>query len=309
MSLDDPTRQRIDSLIESNPVLLFMKGTREAPQCGFSATCVGILDKLLPDYATLDVLADGSIREGIKAYSSWPTIPQLYVRGEFIGGCDILQELFASGELQQKLGVEGGAVSTPSIRITDEAAAELRQAIERDGGEGRELHLGIDARFNSTLSLAPRAASDVEVEAQGVRVLLDPMSAGRADGATIDVVETPRGRGFQVDNPNAPRVFQLSVEELKKWLDAGEAIELLDVRTPGERAQASIPGSVLLTDEEAQRLASRPRDTRLVFHCHHGGRAQAAAERFAAMGFERVYNVEGGIDAWSARIDPDVPRY
>jgi len=104
-------------------------------------------------------------------------------------------------------------------------------------------------------------------------------------------------------------VAQLPVEELKKWLDSGASLELLDVRTPEERAQASIPGSILLTDEEAQRLESRPRDTLLVFHCHHGGRSQAAAEHFAARGFERVYNVEGGIDAWSLRVDPSVPRY
>ena len=119
MSLDDATRARIDRLIEQNPVLLFMKGERGRPQCGFSATVVGILDGFVPEYATVDVLSDPEIREGIKAYSAWPTIPQLYVRGEFVGGCDIIQELQASGELAQARGIELPAADVvPSITIT-----------------------------------------------------------------------------------------------------------------------------------------------------------------------------------------------
>ena len=101
----------------------------------------------------------------------------------------------------------------------------------------------------------------------------------------------------------------VDVKELKRRLDSGYPIEFFDVRTPEERASASIPGSILLTEEEAERIASLPKNTALVFHCHHGGRSQSAAERFAALGFLEVYNVEGGIDAWSQRIDPDVPRY
>ncbi len=101
MSLDEETRARIAPLIEQNEVLLFMKGTRWAPQCGFSATVVRLLDRLLTDYETFDVLSDPTIREGIKQHSSWPTIPQLYVKGEFIGGCDIIQELYGTGELHE----------------------------------------------------------------------------------------------------------------------------------------------------------------------------------------------------------------
>ena len=104
MNLDPATRQRIDDLIKKHRVLLFMKGDRSFPQCGFSATVVQILDSLIPDYETVDVLRDPAIREGIKAYSSWPTIPQLYIDGEFQGGCDIVRELYASGELKEKLG-------------------------------------------------------------------------------------------------------------------------------------------------------------------------------------------------------------
>jgi monothiol glutaredoxin len=106
MTLDDATRRRIDQIIGSDRVVLFMKGSRRMPQCGFSATVVQILDRFVPEYTTVDVLADPRIREGIKEYSSWPTIPQLYVAGEFLGGCDIVREMYASGELQKALGGE-----------------------------------------------------------------------------------------------------------------------------------------------------------------------------------------------------------
>jgi len=107
MPLSEETRARIQSLVGSDDVVLFMKGNRQAPQCGFSATVVQILDHLIPQYATVDVLQDPELREGIKAFAQWPTIPQLYVKGEFVGGCDIIREMFQSGELQQTLGVQG----------------------------------------------------------------------------------------------------------------------------------------------------------------------------------------------------------
>ena len=101
--MNEPTREQIQSLIGSNDVVLFMKGHRGEPQCGFSATVIRILDTLVPEYQTFDVLSDAEVRDGIKEFSSWPTIPQLYVRGEFVGGCDIITEMFQSGELKTTL--------------------------------------------------------------------------------------------------------------------------------------------------------------------------------------------------------------
>jgi monothiol glutaredoxin len=309
MALEEAVRQEISELIESNDVVLFMKGNRRMPQCGFSATVVGILDSMLSDYHTVDVLSAPQIRDGIKVFSSWPTIPQLYVKGEFVGGCDIVQEMFGSGELYKTLGVEPKEVVQPKIEVSPAARAALEQAVTQHGGGGRELHLSVDASFQSHLSIAPRTAADVEAITDGVLLLLDPISASRADGITIDVSDTPNGQAFKVDNPNAPRVQPLSVGELKAMLDADEPMELLDVRTPEERAIAAIPGAVLLNEQEAARIESLPRDTKLVLHCHHGGRSQRAAEQFVSLGFTDVYNVTGGIDAWSQEIDPDVPRY
>jgi monothiol glutaredoxin len=100
MPLDETLRQRIQSTIDSHPVVVFMKGSRQFPQCGFSATVVQVMQRLGADYKDVNVLTDPALREGIKEFSSWPTIPQVYVKGKFIGGCDIVRDLFESGELE-----------------------------------------------------------------------------------------------------------------------------------------------------------------------------------------------------------------
>ena len=97
-------RSRIDDIVKKDDIVLFMKGTALFPQCGFSSRAVAILDRLGATYQTVDVLQDPEIRQGIKEYSDWPTVPQLYVKGEFVGGSDIMMEMFESGELQQLLG-------------------------------------------------------------------------------------------------------------------------------------------------------------------------------------------------------------
>ena len=98
---DQATLDAIKTAVESNDVVLFMKGTPTFPQCGFSSVVVQVLDYLGVEYVSTNVLEDQAVREGIKAYSEWPTIPQLYVKGEFVGGCDIIREMYESGELSQ----------------------------------------------------------------------------------------------------------------------------------------------------------------------------------------------------------------
>ena len=106
--------QFIDSEVKANDVVLFMKGTPQFPQCGFSGQVVQILDYLGVSYKGLNVLENDELRNGIKAYSNWPTIPQLYVKGEFVGGCDIIREMFQSGELQSLLKDKGVATKAPA---------------------------------------------------------------------------------------------------------------------------------------------------------------------------------------------------
>ncbi|MGD1886247.1 MAG: Grx4 family monothiol glutaredoxin [Cohaesibacteraceae bacterium] len=102
----------IDQTVKGNDVVLFMKGTKQFPQCGFSGQVVQILDYVGADYQDVNVLEDMDLREGIKTYSNWPTIPQLYVKGEFVGGCDIVREMFQAGELQQMMSEKGIATKS-----------------------------------------------------------------------------------------------------------------------------------------------------------------------------------------------------
>ena len=104
---ENPAFERIQKAISENDVVLYMKGNPTFPQCGFSSVVAQVLNNLELDFTSVDVLQDPEIREGIKAFSDWPTIPQLYVKGEFVGGCDIIKEMFESGELQDLLKEQG----------------------------------------------------------------------------------------------------------------------------------------------------------------------------------------------------------
>ena len=110
-TLDNPVINRIKQDIGENDVVLYMKGTPVFPQCGFSAAVVQVLSQLGVKFKGIDILSDPALRQGIKDFSQWPTIPQLYVKGEFVGGCDIVREMFQAGELQQLLSEKGVVVS------------------------------------------------------------------------------------------------------------------------------------------------------------------------------------------------------
>ncbi len=114
-------KQIIDDTVKSNDVVLYMKGTKSMPQCGFSSKVAGVLNYMGVDYADVNVLADENIRQGIKDYSDWPTIPQLYVKGEFVGGCDIITEMTLSGELDQLFDENG-------VAYDKDAADKIREA-------------------------------------------------------------------------------------------------------------------------------------------------------------------------------------
>ena len=211
MSLSEPLRKQISELVAKNRVVLFMKGTRHMPQCGFSAQVVQILDKLVPSYETIDVLRSPELRDGIREFSQWPTIPQLFVGGQFVGGCDIVRDMNASGELPRLLGTEVHEPVTPTIAVSDAATKALGRSAADAGGDS--LRLKIDANFQYDLSFGPREPGDIEVSQNGLALLLDRPSAGRADGVSIDFIDGPSG-GFKINNPNEPpMVNQLTAPE------------------------------------------------------------------------------------------------
>jgi len=309
MALSEVTRESIEALLNAHSVLLFMKGTRDHPQCGFSAATVKILDMFDLEYETIDVLSDTTLREGIKTYGQWPTVPQLYINGELIGGCDIVTELFESGELFDLLGLKPPARTVPKIAFSDKAAVAVRHALDQQSDE-MSLHVRIDARWRTDLELAPNKAHEIRADADGIAVLMDPSTAQRANDLFVDVEENLQGSGFTFENPNAPPVVkQMDVLTLNANIESGEPVYLFDVRGPDERAKAQIKVAVPFDEAAEQLIETLSKDTSLVFHCHGGGRSQAVAERYRLRGFMNVYNLAGGIDAWSLHVDPTVPRY
>ncbi|HSO38002.1 MAG TPA: Grx4 family monothiol glutaredoxin [Labilithrix sp.] len=307
MPLSDQQRQQFDDLVKKSKVVLFMKGNKHFPQCGFSAQVIGILKETGVPFETINVLSDPAVRDGIKEYSSWPTIPQLYVDGEFLGGCDIVKEMYAAGDLQKKLGVVEQPVAAPKITLDERAAKAIKDA---DDGSGEHLRLEIGAEFQYELYFGPKQAGDIEVVASGLTVLFDKASAKRADGIRIQWVDTADGGAFKIENPNEPaRVKNLTAPELKAWMDEGRKFELVDVRTEDEQKLAKIDSARLLDDSVEKHLLSLDKKTPIVFQCHHGMRSRSAAERFLRQGFSNVYNLEGGIEAWSQKVDSKVARY
>ena len=307
MTLNDSTREKIENLINQNRVVLFMKGTPKTPQCGFSSKTVGMLDSVLDSYKSVDVLEDEEIRAGIKVYGDWPTIPQLYIDGELVGGCDIVSAMFNSCELHSMLGVAAPDRTPPEVTITDAAAEKILEAMA--GNEGLGLHFAIDGGWQSQFNVAPAEGHEIKIETNGITMLFDLASAQRANGAVIDWVETMQGAGLTIHLPQAPEpVKQMNVAELKSKLDNNDVV-LLDVRGGEERALASLDAAKPMNNETMKEIEDMAKDTALAFICHTGNRSNVAAEYFRKQGFTNVSNVAGGIDAWSKEIDSSVPVY
>jgi monothiol glutaredoxin len=307
MSLNDAVKSKIENYLQDNKVVLFMKGNPQQPMCGFSAKTVAALDSVVPDYTSVNVLDDPEIREAIKVYGNWPTIPQLYIDGELVGGCDIVLNMLNSGELHECLGLEAPDRTPPDVTVTQEATAKIREAME--GHDGIALQFTIDANWDSQFNLAPPQGNEITAQSNGIDILMDLATAQRAHGATIDWVSTMQGEGLAIDLPMAPPpVKQMTVQELAKKMESG-AITLVDVRGDDDRARASIEGSIVLTREMMEKLEVMPKESEIAFICHHGNSSQGAAEHFRKQGFTKISNVAGGIHAWSLEIDSSVPAY
>lgn len=197
----------------------------------------------------------------------------------------------------------------PTITITDAAATVLRKALD-EASEGDVVHLEVSARFDHSLEIGPTGDDGIVQDVADVPVCIDAASLGRANGISIDYVEAASGGGFRIDNPNAPpSIIEVDAPALKALLDAKEIEKLVDVRTPWERETASLAGSALLDQELHQELVRLPKDTPIAFYCHHGVRSRSAASQFTLQGFTKIYNLTGGIDAWSDLVDSKIPRY
>jgi len=300
MSLPEQTRSKIEQQIASDRVVLYMKGNPQQPQCGFSAKTVGILDELLPSYTSFNVLADEEIRQGIKAYSDWPTIPQLYVDGELVGGCDIVTDMYNSGELHTALGLSAPDRTPPEITISDLAAEKIKAGMQDN--TGLALHMTVDANWQPQFALQPAQGNEISASSNGITVLFDLQSAQRARGAMIDWVDALDGSGMDVTLPAAPTpVKAMQVETLKQAIASDKAPLIIDVRSQQDRDNvAPIEGALILDRDTLAALQNRPQDTPMVFVCNVGNSSRGAAEHFRKLGFTEVFNLEGGMQDFVA---------
>lgn len=193
-----------------------------------------------------------------------------------------------------------------TVTVSPAAAKAFKDAAEPGSDV---LRLEVDASFKYDLFFGPREDGDIEVASNGIVLHVAGASAGRAHGITIDYVMSGSGMAFRIENPNEPpRVKGISPKELQALMDIGE-VELFDVRPDEERALASIAQARSLDARGQAYLRALEKDTPVALHCHHGVRSRAAAEQLLREGFTKVYNLEGGIEAWSCDVDPSVPRY
>ena len=279
----------VDNAIASDDVVVFMKGSREAPHCGFSAQMVEILNHLLPNYSTYDVREDTLLRQAVKDYSGWPTFPQLYVRGEFVGGSDVVKELFVSGELATRLGVLPSALPNPELFVSRPALNALRRVAGTEA-----IRLDLDAQDEAHLAVSQKQATDIEIEIEGVRIILDVLTASRAEGLHIDYVDDPGG--FVVRRAVSQPI---STRELRALLTSDPGTILVDCRTLAEFQSGSLPEARHL-DQELLAVLGTADPTPTVFICRNGSRSRNVAEHYAGLGVAPGRYLDGGIEAWDA---------
>lgn len=295
--LDSDVRAMIEQQIAASEVVLFMKGSPKMPQCGFSAKTAGMLDSLLNGaYAAYNVLDDERLREGIKAFSDWPTIPQLYIRGEFVGGCDIITEMYNAGELHEMLGLEVPDRTPPEITITERAATEIRGFLEQHPGQ--YLHFSVTPDWEARFEIGPRGGHEIATEAAGMTVLMDLATAQKAKGATIDWVDTMQGSGLKLDLPGAPpAVKSITPDELQARLNQGEGIWVVDTRPEPDRQAKPVDFAKPLDADMMARLKEADPEQPVVFMCHVGITSLKIAEHYRKQGMTQLFNLEGGVEA------------
>lgn len=291
--------ERIEKMLDENPVFLFMKGNPQTPMCGFSSNTVKIIKDLIgDDFGHFNVLEDPEIREGIKQYGQWPTIPQLYVKKELIGGNDIITEMFNSGELHELLGLEQPDRTPPEMTISEQALDHIKEGMA-DAGD-HQLFLSIDESFNTRFSLEMPKGFEVVADLGSLKIYMDIGTAKRAQGLSITWVDELQGSGLRIENPNEPpAVKDLTADELRSWMASETSNpKIYDVRSESAVAEGTVDGAVRLDKETIAEVEKMAKDTPLVFVCQVGQSSMAAAEFFRKKGFTAVYNLTGGYNNW-----------
>jgi monothiol glutaredoxin len=197
----------------------------------------------------------------------------------------------------------------PKVTITEGALVAFRgAAAEADADD--VLRLSIDSKFVNDLFFGPKEPDDIVITSNGITLAMDAITAKRANGLKIDFVQGPSGTGFKIDNPNESGgpIKAIRPADVQRMIESGEKFQFIDVRRESEHATAKVDAARLLEEQYEAELFAMPKNTKLVFMCHHSSRSQSTAHLFLDRGFTNVWYVIGGIDAWST-MDPSVPRY
>lgn len=301
-------REEIEETLQKNEIVLFLNGTREAPECAASAMMVDMLDAHLREYEAVNVAVDPAVAKAVQEFFDDATIPQLCVRKQHIGGAEEVRELISKGELAKVLGRDPNRdYATPQIIITPEALEALKSFAEDD--QPMVVRIRIDAGFKHSLDFDKERKGDFVVAQEAITFVLDPTSAARASGMTIEFEEDAEGGSFKIDNPKKP-VDIKSIEpiELRKWMDEGVKFEFYDVRPTTERAIAWIEGSHSFDAVAGERLAKLETDTPIVLYCRDGERSETAARHCIRLGFRAVYKLAGGIERWVETVERTIAR-
>lgn len=290
--MTEELKNKLQAMVDSHDVVLFMKGDRQQPQCGFSARVVGILEDLEVDYQTFNVFSDPDIRSGMKDFSQWPTFPQLYFQQEFIGGCDIVTDMMQNGDLATMLGVTLEDVPAPSIQLSPSITQLFRESLEQHGGG---IHLTVPKDFQYDIAIGPKQGNQMEVIVDGIPFYLTRGSAKRADGISLDFRDGDSG-GVMIDNPNEPTFSDLDTQEFDTWLSETDNAKVYQIGTDADTLH---PAAVLLTASTHQEIRELSKDHPIAFICNHGVRSSQAAKSLAFQGYTNVINVMGGMAAWT----------
>lgn len=289
--MTEELRSKLQGMVDSHDVVLFMKGTRQQPQCGFSNRVVGILEELEIDYQTYNVFSDPDIRSGMKDFSQWPTFPQLYIKQEFVGGCDLVTEMMQSGELPGMLGVKFEEIEPPTIYCSPNILSLFKESLaQHDGG----IHLDVSKNFQYDIFIGPKNKDQIETIVDGIPFYLSRGSAKRANGISLDFKDGDNG-GVLIDNPNEPTFQDIAVSDVESWLADNPGAKVYQI---GVGADAILPFATAFDAVAHQEIDSLGKDHPIAFMCMMGVRSQQAAKTLAFQGYNNVYNIVGGLNAW-----------
>jgi monothiol glutaredoxin len=289
--MTEELRLKLKAMVDSHENVLFMKGNRQQPQCGFSSKVVGILEELEIDYQTYNVFSDPDIRSGMKDFSQWPTFPQLYINQEFVGGCDVVTDMMQSGELAAAFGVILEDISPPTINCSSNILALFKESIATHGGG---ILLDITKDFQYDIAIGPKQGNQLEVIVDGVSFFVSRGTAKRADGISLDFKDGDNG-GVLIENPNEPKFEVIAVENLLQWVDQTPNAKVYQI---GASEEEKLPFATLLSASAHEEIQKMDKNHPIAFMCRMGIRSEQASRSLAFEGYTNVHNVQGGLNAW-----------